>query len=227
LDETKKNTYLEERLKDDVEYFILPESYQYGLGYSIVFHNQSYQNLKSKNQIDSVEVYLLPYQNLKSLFLTSNLFYLESDRIKNITFETADFEAKKIGYFLYQISNFQISPNQFPATLYLSQSYHPGWKAYLSETCNVERITCKIKNVFNLFFPFIFGKEIKEHVLINNWANGWRLEEPPNTADQSTLIIIFLPQYLEFLGFLLLIITFILILISKNPFSFLTGKSKS
>jgi hypothetical protein len=91
----------------------------------------------------------------------------------------------------------------------------------------VERVTCKIKNVFNLFFPFIFGKEIKEHMLINNWANGWRLEELPNTADQSTLIIIFLPQYLEFLGFLLLIITFILILISKNPFSFLTGKSKS
>jgi len=225
LDETKKNTYLEERLKDDVEYFILPESYQYGLGYSIVFHNQSYQNLKSKNQIESVEVYLLPYQNLKSLFLTSNLFYLNIDRIHNRTFETVDFAAKKIGYFLYQISNFQISPNQFPATLYLSQSYHPGWKAYI-----VKHETSNVKRFLNTFFPFIFGKEIKEHVLVNNWANGFIVEtgqslsklvttssnqlQPVSTSFnkfQPVITIIFWPQYLEFLGFILLIITFILV----------------
>jgi len=211
LDQTKKHAYLEERLKDDVEYFILPESYQYGLGYSIVFHNQSYQNLKSKNQIESVEVYLLPYQNLKSLFLTSNLLYLKSDRIKNRTFETIGFEAKKIGYFLYQISNFQISPNQFPATLYLSQSYHPGWKAYEIK-CQNSKLKCQIYS----FFPFIFGKEIREHVLVNNWANGWRIEKPPNPANQSTLIIIFLPQYLEFLGFFMMGVGVLTIILKKE-----------
>jgi hypothetical protein len=104
---------------------------------------------------------------------------------------------------LYQISNFQISQNQFPKTLYLSQSYHPGWKAYI-----VKHETSNVKHFLNTFFPFIFGKEIKEHVLVNNWANGWRLKEPSKPADQSTLIIIFLPQYLEFLGFLLLLIIF-------------------
>jgi len=220
LDQTKKHAYLEERLKDDVEYFILPESYQYGLGYSIVFHNQSYQNLKSKNQIESVEVYLLPYQNLKSLFLTSNLLYPKSDRIKNRTFETVDFEAKKIGYFLYQISNFQISQNQFPKTLYLSQSYHPGWKAYISETCNVKHITCKIRNIFNLFFPFIFGQEIKEHVLVNNWANGFILSSNTkllaSNTDKFNIIIVFLPQYLEFLGFLMMGVGILTIILKKE-----------
>jgi hypothetical protein len=220
LDQTKKHSYLEERLKDDVEYFILPESYQYGLGYSIVFHNQSYQNLKSKNQIESVEVYLLPYKNLKSLFLTSNLFYLTTDRIQDRTFETVDFKAKKISYFLYQISNFKISQNQFPATLYLSQSYHPGWKAYFSETCNVESITCKIRNIFNLFFPFIFGKEIKEHVIVNNWANGFILSLNTklltSNTDKFNIIIVFLPQYLEFLGFLMMGVGFLIVIKFKQ-----------
>ena len=87
--------------------------------------------------------------------------------------------------------------------IYLSQSYHPGWKAYEIK-CQNSKLKCQIYS----FFPFIFGKEIKEHVLVNNWANGWRLEEPPKPANQSTLIIIFLPQYLEFLGVLLLLIIF-------------------
>jgi len=220
LDQTKKHSYLEERLKDDVEYFILPESYQYGLGYSIVFHNKSYQNLKSKNQIESVEVYLLPYKNLKSLFLTSNLFYLTTDRIQDRTFETVNFKAKKIGYFLYQISNFQISQNQFPKTLYLSQSYHPGWKAYISEKCKVKSITCKIKNIFNLFFPFVFGKEIKEHVIVNNWANGFILSSNTklltSNTDKFNIIIVFLPQCLEFLGFLMMGVGFLIVIKFKQ-----------
>jgi len=225
LDQTKKHAYLEERLKDDVEYFILPESYQYGLGYSIVFHNQSYQNLKSKNQIESVEIYLLPYQNLKSLFLTSNLFYLKTYRIQDRTFETVDFKAKKISYFLYQISNFQISQNQFPATLYLFQSYHPGWKAYINETCNVKHITCKIRNIIDTFFPFIFGKEIKEHVLVNNWANGFILPSNNKLLTSNTnnfnIIIVFLPQYLEFLGFLMMGVGFLIVIKIKHQESHL------
>ncbi len=189
LDETKKNTYLEERLKNDVEYFILSESYQYGLGYSVVFHNQSYQNLKSKNEIESIEVYLLPYQNLKSLLLTSNLFHLTTNRIQDITNESVDFNAKKIAYFFYQISNFQISPNQSSKILYLSQSYYPGWLA-------------------------IADGKILEHIKVNNWANGWKLNGKTWNVERGTknIVIVFWPQYLEYLGFALLIIAFLIII---------------
>jgi len=121
---------------------------------------------------------------------------------------------------LYQISNFQISQNQFSATLYLSQSYHPGWKAYISETCNVKHITCKIRNIFNLFFPFIFGKEIKEHVIVNNWANGFILSSKAKLLTSNTnkfnIIIVFLPQYLEFLGFLMMGVGILTIILKKE-----------
>jgi hypothetical protein len=116
---------------------------------------------------------------------------------------------------LYQISNFQISQNQFPATLYLSQSYHPGWKAYI-----VKHETSNVKRFLNTFFPFIFGKEIKEHVLVNNWANGFILSSNTKLLTSNTnkfnIIIVFLPQYLEFLGFLMIGVGVLTIILRKE-----------
>jgi len=61
-------------------------------------------------------------------------------------------------------------------TLILSQAFDPGWKAYLN------------------------GVELKEHVLVNNWANAWLLPE----GASGEIEIIFWPQYLQFIGFGLL-----------------------
>ncbi|MGB9883583.1 MAG: hypothetical protein ACPLRN_03675, partial [Microgenomates group bacterium] len=71
LDQTKKSSHVEDRLKNDIEYYLIPESYYYGMGYNITFHNQNYENLFSKNKVESIEIYLFPYENLKSIFLTS------------------------------------------------------------------------------------------------------------------------------------------------------------
>ncbi len=43
-------------------------------------------------------------------------------------------------------------------------------------------------------------KPLKTHVLVNNWANGWVLEN----EEPDKIVFIFLPQYLEYFGFLLL-----------------------
>lgn len=77
----------------------------------------------------------------------------------------------------------------------LYQSYNSDWKAYQVED----------KNLLSSALPFIFGKELKNHVLVNNWANGWALNSSfiPN---HSSLYIVYLPQYLEYLGFLILLL---------------------
>ncbi len=76
-------------------------------------------------------------------------------------------------------------PNQI---LILSQAYHNGWLAWEGK-------------------PFL-GKRL-EHVLVNNWQNGWIL--PNNLAiEQSnnlTIYILFWPQLLEYFGFLILLTT--------------------
>lgn len=87
----------------------------------------------------------------------------------------------------------------------LSQSFEKGWKAYEVEN------TGWINNIF----PFVFGKEIKEHVLVNNWANGWVLNPQLSTLN-SQLVIIFWPQYLEYFGLIFLGGTLLFLFIERK-----------
>ena len=77
-------------------------------------------------------------------------------------------------------------------TLILSQSYDPGWIA-VTPTTN---------------FPYL--TPVGKHVMVNNWSNGWQLT--PSTINDlpSTIYIFFWPQFLEFLGFALLPLPFLL-----------------
>ena len=88
--------------------------------------------------------------------------------------------------------------------LLFPKSYESGWSAY--EVGNT--------NWLNNLFPFLFGRKLKEHVLVNNWANGWVLDN--NESLNHKFITIFWPQYLEYLGFAILIFTFAGILLLKK-----------
>src|SRR3989344_1261697 len=121
---------------------------------------------------------------------------------------------------LMQIESFNIVDNvkKTPSTLVLSQSFDKGWKAY-----EVISDKGKAKSWINNVFPFVFGRELKEHVLVNNWANGWVIDSeklkvksarPPASSlagevGREKLIVVFWPQYLEYLGFGILALTFI------------------
>jgi hypothetical protein len=76
--------------------------------------------------------------------------------------------------------------------LIFAETFENGWQAY----------EIKNKNWLTASLPFLFGKKIKEHVLVNNWENGWILE---NTNQKIEFTVIFWPQYLEYLGFVTLI----------------------
>jgi hypothetical protein len=106
---------------------------------------------------------------------------------------------------LSQIEKYSIQPKQDEqkSVIVYSQSFDKGWKAYIVIS----------NNWLTSIFPFIFGKELKEHVLVNDWANGWTL----NTDKQGTnnkFVIIFWPQYLEYLG--LIVLALIPIFLLKN-----------
>ena len=72
------------------------------------------------------------------------------------------------------------------------QSYDPGWLAF-------EKIG-----------RFAFRK-LDNHVLVNNWANGWEIDQSAINNQQLTIYLFFWPQILEYLGFFLLLITPIII----------------
>jgi hypothetical protein len=89
-------------------------------------------------------------------------------------------------------------------TVALFQAYDPGWKAY-----SINKV-----NPLNTYFPFFFGSELKEHVLVNNWANGWVLTG--TNIQKSNIIVVFWPQYLEFIGFGILFIVLSVLFLKKS-----------
>ncbi|MBU1088296.1 hypothetical protein KKA02_00240, partial [Patescibacteria group bacterium] len=53
---------------------------------------------------------------------------------------------------------------------------------------------------------------LKNHILVNNWTNGWEIDQTIISSEtERPLYIFFWPQLLEFLGFALLIPVFIYI----------------
>lgn len=199
LDNTKEQIYLEDRLKKDVEDYIIAPKFEQGTGYSFIFNNNSYENIESINKLDSLETYLLPYDAIKNISLQKANVVKRDESILDIKFDV-----KKINYYSYLVSGESLSDK----TLILHQSFEPGWKAY-----SVQNSKGKMQNWLNTNFPFFFGKELREHVLVNNWANGWILNNYTLDAKRYTLAIIFWPQYLEYLGLLILGGAFTVILV--------------
>jgi len=55
---------------------------------------------------------------------------------------------------------------------------------------------------------------LKEHVLVNGWENGWSFDSAQDK--KLNLVIVFWPQYLEFVGLGLLGMMVIVFLIKKS-----------
>ena len=121
-DETKNQSITEEKLRNELSYFILPPRFNYGLGYSFVFQNKSYENYPALNNLLELSIYALPYENIKSTKLIKKNFRL------NIPYFYDNFKAKKVNYFTYKVQIDQPIIND--TIVYLSQSYDVGWIAF-------------------------------------------------------------------------------------------------
>lgn len=162
-------------------YFILPPMEQDGLGYTLHFDNISYGDVISRNQLGQITVNQIPYN-----FLTNIKLVKDEGEIQP---ETYAINSTHPNPSLYEININELKVGE--STIVLSQSFNNGWKAYKVN-----------KNISSIFAP-LFGEKIKDHVLINNWENGWKVEKGLLEKDQK-IVITFLPQYLQYLGFALL-----------------------
>ena len=180
--------YLPESQIPVSSYYILPPMEEYGAGYVLHFDNISIGREKSVNFISSVTVNPVPYNFLTSLNINGNTVFTENLGNNVIS----ELTVKHPNTSLYKIN---LSKNQKlnnETTLVLSQSFDPGWKAYI-----ISR-----DNIWTSVFPFWFGRELKNHLLINNWENGWSLDnDTDHQINYSNIIIVYLPQYLQYLGF--------------------------
>lgn len=189
-------------------YYLIPPTFKSEIGYDFNFDNSSENNNLTINDFYGIGIWEIPYNFLKTLefsVLTNKSFGVESK---------AKFEVEHPNETFYAIKfNDKVEESTL---LILSQGYDQGWKAY-----EVKHETLNVKRLLNTYLPFVFGRELKEHVLVNNWANGWFLNNNYTLdAKRYTLVIIFWPQYLEFIGFGLLIMCLVYLLVcNKNTFN--------
>ena len=158
----------------------------YDMGYVIYFNNISEAREVVTNIINKINIYQIPYYLLKNIKLVDPVY---QNKGQNNSVVNQELEVKQLSPSNYEVS-FQQKPD-INSILYLSQSFDHGWRAWQN------------------------GRELKDHFLVNNWANGWKLDSRACNENESCKItIVFWPQYLEFVGFGLLIITLIFIIIT-------------
>lgn len=165
------------------EAFIIPRYEDYGQGYTLNINNHAIKNSTSINEIK--EISIRSYAHPADSYRQSPGIYLGAENlILNLPWKNTYVLSKEL------VDN---------STLIFSERFDPGWKAY-KITTNSSQLTTNIKRVF----PFLFGAELKNHVLVNNWANGWEIQGQGESVKGKEIIIVFLPQYLEYAGFILL-----------------------
>lgn len=188
--------------KLSTSYIVQPPMEDDGVGYTLHFDNLSIGNEKTINDLGKITINPLPYEFLTNLSLRP----INQESKPVVYYEV---EAEHPNPSLYIVDTQYAIRNTEDEILVLSQAYHQGWKAYVI-TQNAKRKT----QMLSLFVPFL-GKELKEHVLVNNWANGWILDSR-YPIHETKIVLIFLPQYLQYLGFFLLFAFGVLIFVGPR-----------
>ncbi|HEX8931978.1 MAG TPA: hypothetical protein VF810_02375 [Patescibacteria group bacterium] len=184
------------------EIFIIPP-YPTGpsdsAGFDINFNTTSIGSVKSVNDIRSIQLITFPYHRLENLSFTNpSMIYLN-----NGWWVSEDQEKNAFSYYTANLNLNNGNGLEQEGLVALDQAYEDGWSAYMVSD-----------NWFSKILPTIFGNKLENHVLVNNWANGWEIGNL--NADQAEIVIIFWPQYLEFAGFLLFPIPLIYVLWSRR-----------
>lgn len=156
-------------------------------GFDININNFAIKRTPSINELYRIEVIPFPYYWLTNIYTNQTPIAPTNNSMKI-------FDVTNTTPLAYSLT----AQDAKKGIVALSYAYDNGWKAY-----QIQNTKFKMQNWLYTIFPFIFGKEVKNHVLVNNWENGWVLDK--DTEPNETIVILFWPQYLEYLGFLVLV----------------------
>ena len=176
----------------DHSFVLLSSPYQEGEGYSVNVETRSFGQY-TENKIDQISLHQIPLHWLASIkhFPASKSDDI-SDYIQDNTINIIS--TKKFGTSHYQVVSKE------GGLLALSQGFDNGWVAY-----QMPVDACQFSNIC-LFIPWFRGSNL-EHVMVNGWANGFFIEDLEDDNQENLVVIIFWPQYLQWGGYALLILT--------------------
>lgn len=183
-------------------------------GLSFDLENRSFTNLASENSLMNAEFISFPIDYLSRVALVPREYSRDISngdlRVRNNLVVIDSLNLGDAFYSVQAIGSGLIS---------LNQGYNEGWVAY--DVGKFKNQNSRIK----MLMPWWFGEKL-EHVKVNGWANGWIIpaEETsdklqvtnengeivsPAVQDRNDrqIVIVYWPQYLEWLGLLVLVMT--------------------
>ncbi|PIZ62518.1 hypothetical protein COY16_04110 [Candidatus Roizmanbacteria bacterium CG_4_10_14_0_2_um_filter_39_13] len=178
---------------------ILPPIYAFDTGLRISLQNPSFSTDPTINEFTHGSLQPIPYEIVTEIHLNK----------ADLTVQRPIFDEINYTKNSYTSYTFKL-PDTIPdnTMIVLSQSHDKGWNAY-SVNCESSNLKCQISN----FFPMIFGAQLNDHVRVNGWSNGWLLNDQLTSNLQnptsSMIVLMYIPQYLEYLGLILLFISLI------------------
>lgn len=176
--------------------YFLPPLEQFGRSYAFHFDNIGIGNEEPVNNLKNLSYVPYPYAFASAIRVAQDVALPEKQ-----TYELPNVVHPNESLYLVTISD----PRE-AQSLVFSQAYDPGWKAY--------QITGSCNNLC-MIFPFLFGKELPDHVKVNNWANGWSLQEGTEKGESERhIVIVYLPQYLQYFGTIVSLVIILFSLIS-------------
>ncbi len=103
--------------------------------------------------------------------------------------------------YLSQLRIRQQTPTEnSPAFFVDNSSYDSGWIAFST-------LAEKPTTFWGFISLWITGSRLPNHVLVNNWQNGWELRDQGTAEKPVSIVLVYWPQYLEYVGFITLFLT--------------------
>lgn len=188
-------------------------------GYTLHLFTQSIGSRISSGLLKSLSLRPIPLSFLQNISLISNSSSLQgSENTANQTnnFQLSTFNPTSItsthpAEFLYTVSVNSRSDNDETIqanNLNLFQTKSPYWKAIVVSEADLKLPPWLL--TLEVFFTYPFLEKLP-HNDANLWHNSWTLPTP-----NASLIIIYMPQYLEFIGLALIPLTVIIIFLPKH-----------
>lgn len=192
---TKSKTFI-------TDAFLVPPTDSAQDGYDININNLGVRETPAVNDLASIQLIPFPLDWLSSL----------STRGSNQKSTLTDLPSTKLNQHKYLI---KLPENLKPdSILTFNASYNSGWIAY-----KIVNGKLQIANRLKATFPFFFSEKLNEHVLVDNWANGWALSPGANGQESQSIIILFWPQYLFYLGLVTTASTLLFFFVRKRQIS--------
>ena len=160
----------------DTDAFILPPMGETQKLYQLSFTNHAYKEFETINEITDISMQKIPYQYIKDIRLEHNT----PTDISEIDIRNS----QRIFPWLYSVSYAKSSTDSSEyGLLALDQTFDSGWTIIPAVSNNA---------------PL----QVVQHTILNNWANSWILKL--NQDVEYTAYIVYVPQLLSFVGYIVL-----------------------